>query len=654
MKNKSKIISAVVTTAFVTLLSTAFLPYGCNNVSAIDYTAMDIDAMQYSYEIYPLLEPMNEYFYIRTDNPHPESFRFIDNNTDYANFGTVQITSIRETNPYADVVYENSDMLRVTGGYIFRGYNTDGGELTLQIPQDITEAEYDEIHSNESLRDTVDYYKKQHDGYISFNILGYFEWVDTDVTFNVSKLYDVPHYLIDTYAIYNDFFDNMSAVQKGFDEICLYSGSYIRGELYDNGTGWSLTPGFHVDQPYYIYSPYDRRDNRYLLMSSLYPFRYDSLGFPAIMADVAGILSNNEASIKSTSGEHAYIDVTYNSITKTYGGAGNGEGQGIDDTDIIKVFDFSTEIPKETIESVYDYLNQYAKLDIVDDIPRDNELTFQKIYDIVGDGAWVDMGGYYAYMWQTRPNATVSSSEWGVGNKLYWGGALGFGSGIWIDGRYVNKSFHKGATFDDFPTADVMLTKVKIPTVLNCTRKFDWDTNNYIYSDVEVSETIANNVLFKYNSDTNTWILSGINEDDYICGLPDIQNLVNQGYLDSSWIDSLTLTEDEVREIIASGNTNHNPINGYVYDDGYENGIKFSVGDANSDGEFNIADLVAVQKFLLGDWTADMSFWRSANLINENESVIDVFDFAELRKLYVDVNINGNTIAESLGEWYPV
>ena len=32
----------------------------------------------YSYMVTPLLEPFNEYFFVKTDNPDPCSFRFID------------------------------------------------------------------------------------------------------------------------------------------------------------------------------------------------------------------------------------------------------------------------------------------------------------------------------------------------------------------------------------------------------------------------------------------------------------------------------------------------------------------------------------------------------------------------------------------------
>ena len=113
------------------------------------------------------------------------------------------------------------------------------------------------------------------------------------------------------------------------------------------------------------------------------------------------------------------------------------------------------------------------------------------------------------------------------------------------------------------------------------------------------------------------------------------------------------MTEDEVREIIAHGNTNHNPINGYVFDGVSANGEAFSIGDVNRDGYFNIADLVAVQKFLSGDETSDIGFWRAANLAEENSYSIDIFDFTALRKLFIDVNLNGISLADSLGEWYP-
>ena len=41
----------------------------------------------YTYEIIPLLPPLNQYFYVKTDNPDPYSFRFYDKDTVYGEAG---------------------------------------------------------------------------------------------------------------------------------------------------------------------------------------------------------------------------------------------------------------------------------------------------------------------------------------------------------------------------------------------------------------------------------------------------------------------------------------------------------------------------------------------------------------------------------------
>ena len=54
-------------------------------------------------------------------------------------------------------------------------------------------------------------------------------------------------------------------------------------------------------------------------------------------------------------------------------------------------------------------------------------------------------------------------------------------------------------------------------------------------------------------------------------------------------------------------------------------------GDVNSDGEFTVADLVAVQKFLLG--SGGLANWKNGDLCQDN--VIDVFDLCLMRKLII-------------------
>lgn len=56
---------------------------------------------------------------------------------------------------------------------------------------------------------------------------------------------------------------------------------------------------------------------------------------------------------------------------------------------------------------------------------------------------------------------------------------------------------------------------------------------------------------------------------------------------------------------------------------------KAVIGDVNADGEFNIADLVMMQKFLLGDGT--LTDWKAGDLCEDER--IDAFDMVMMRKL---------------------
>ena len=55
------------------------------------------------------------------------------------------------------------------------------------------------------------------------------------------------------------------------------------------------------------------------------------------------------------------------------------------------------------------------------------------------------------------------------------------------------------------------------------------------------------------------------------------------------------------------------------------------MGDANKDGFVNVADLVAIQQFLLGN--GDLADWETADLCED--SVIDIFDLILLRKMLI-------------------
>ncbi|MDE5765291.1 MAG: RICIN domain-containing protein, partial [Ruminococcus sp.] len=58
---------------------------------------------------------------------------------------------------------------------------------------------------------------------------------------------------------------------------------------------------------------------------------------------------------------------------------------------------------------------------------------------------------------------------------------------------------------------------------------------------------------------------------------------------------------------------------------------KTVIGDVNADGDFNISDLIMMQKFLLGNGT--LTDWKTGDLCKDEK--IDVFDMIMMRKLII-------------------
>ena len=57
-------------------------------------------------------------------------------------------------------------------------------------------------------------------------------------------------------------------------------------------------------------------------------------------------------------------------------------------------------------------------------------------------------------------------------------------------------------------------------------------------------------------------------------------------------------------------------------------------GDINDDGEFNVSDLVLLQKWLLVSPDAELKNWKLADL-NEDE-IINVFDLCLMKRLLIN------------------
>ncbi|WP_028510325.1 CAP domain-containing protein [Ruminococcus sp. NK3A76] len=546
--------------------------------SLLTAQAKEKKVTDYTYEITPLLSPFNEYFFVKTNNPDPFSFRFADKKSKYSDNSYIRAYAEDTSTGYdiklfADVKYDNNSTGRVNGGYIFRSFDTDGGEVLLQ---------------------------SRNAGSYTWNDT----WNDTNVKIKVPSLMDTSDYLIDKYAKGSGFFDKMDSVQNGFESICLYSGSYIRGKVVRTEDYWCLNTSGHADQSLYIYSPFDREDSKALFASSIYPFRYDSWGFPGIMAEVSKRLDSS-SSYKWDAYYHYNINVTYKGETRTYGGSGEGEGQGITKDKIKQYFTFGNNGTAISLESLRKLLNEYAAIKMSDDIPRKDELTFESICKKVGKGSWVrlntsnwstngkrnvDPGYTYLYNNSDDGNIDIWDDEWGVGNRNLYGGDLGYYSNTWVDGRYIGyyEYFIPGVKFSDVPTSSVVLKGYKIPQIKYRSEwEYDWDINlykqKYIIEEISVKEKDA---LFYYNDEKNCWTPNSDAFDMNCCDYYMIEQFVNNGLVDKKYLDMVSLTKDDILALNVDKNTNIIPHNGYIYDGTTEPGMEF---EEHTFGDWSVA-----------------------------------------------------------------
>lgn len=558
----------------------------------------------YTYEIIPLMEPFNEYFYVRTDNPDPYSFRFVDQDTVYGDEGA--ITLLEDT--YPDVIYEDAETYRVSGGYIFYGSLTDGGALTLQADTQTNEPQQIPCTNLST-------------GEVTMEIVRNEIWVDLGETVTLPKLYDDVDYLIENYAEGSDFFSKMDAVQKGFSSVCLYSSSYVRGTVERKADFWSLSNSPHVDQTFYIQSPYSRSGSQSLFAGVLYPFRYDSVGFPSVMGQVAKRLDES-AEYAWNSASHYLIDVTCGGETRSYGGQGSGQGQGIDPGQIQTFFTFGDTETGRTLTDTRELLNTYAQLEVSDDVPKEDTLTWDAVCDTVGDGAWVRLvgissifGGYnscYAYLYDTGKKRSITADETGVGGSIYWWGTLGYASDTWVDGRYINdhEIWEPGETFADHPESDIILKQIPFPEV---SYEIEYFTGNY--KNMQVTET-TKDVRFQYDAAEKLWkpAEESMNSTDYDA----LVQTTAEGQIDAKYLGMVQITSDEIDALGLDRNTDAEPEQGYIYDGTRAAGTVFDInnppyplGDVNEDNSVNASDaadiLIAAARIGAGETESGLS-----------------------------------------------
>ncbi len=536
--------------------------------SAFENTAVDKDKLEeikrklagktetggYSYEVVPLMAPFNSYFYIKTNNPDPDSFRFVDEHTKYADSG--KTGSIKPTDTFfADVKYEDINTKRVKGGYIATGSATDGGELRLQLGKVTGSYPVYNLTTGEK------------------RIEKEYEYTDTKFTVKISELKNVEDYLIATYGNSGkSYFDTLSEIQKGFNRECLYSGAYVLGKLKKSTSApyYGLSTSPHVDQTFYIQSPYYRSDSQSMLVSALYPMKYDSIGFPSVMMSIAKQL-DSRAEVKWSSSMHYLVDVTYNGETRSYGGAGTGGGQGINANQIKYLYTFdgsgSDAYMKRSLSDVRAMICEYGAMKVPEEPTDLPKLTWESVRKTVGkEGSYVKLtlltsifgGSADGYTFMYDDGSTYEGSQG-------WG-AVGHFTNAWYDGRYFNKweYYYPGAKFEE-------TVKTESPSIIlkDVSIKLPDDGKTYYYNynsmDKVTNYDTATGVwsgftTYRYDSESQTWKANILYSVKYLDGYryKDID--------DQDFIDACTITMEEALAMNLDANTDKEPDCYYIYD----------------------------------------------------------------------------------------
>ena len=522
---------------------------------------------KYSYEVIPLMPPFNSYFYIKTDNPDPDSFQFVDEGTKYADEGDVGSITPTDT-VFSDVRYEDSKTRRVNGGYIATGSGTDGGGLRLQRRKVTgTYPVYDMTTGETTI-------EKE------------YRYEDTTVTVQIAGLQDVVDYLISTYGDSSkSYLDDLSGIESGFSSECLYSGVYVLGEQKKSTTApyYGLSTSPHVDQTFYIQDPYYRTDSRSMLVSALYPMKYDSIGFPSVMMSVAKRLDST-VTVEWSSWAHYLIDVTYNGETRTYGGAGTGGGQGINADQIKYWYSFDGSATDAYMRcdrmDVSAMIQEYGAMEVPEEPTDQPKLTWESVRQTVGkEGSYVKLTLLNSIFGGSADGYTFMYDDGSTSEGTQGWGAIGYFSNAWYDGRYFNKwEYHyPGARFEDTvetesPSIIMKDASIKLPDD-GKTYYHDYNTMDSV-SRYDMETGVWSGFMeYRYDAESQTWKAEILDRIKYREG-NEYKRIEDQNF-----IDACTITMDEALAMHLDANTDKGPEDYYIYDQVTSPGTYHSAGD---------------------------------------------------------------------------
>ena len=418
------------------------------------------DVTRYSYEIVPLLEPFNEYFYVKTNNPDVSYVRFEDKNSKYkAGKGAYLIPTTRR---FFDVKYENKETGRVKGGYIFEmsESGSDGGAYTLQQADRA--------------------YKVTYSGNVSYSTMPVY--TDTPVQVSCKSVESLTDYLINNYTDKSKgLFDNLQSVNSALGRLSVYPKNIVDTSKPDPNRPYPLLaispyPELSLNEHYSMWQSADEM----MFLEYLHPMVLSSVGVPGVMANVAKALQP-DCTVSSGSA-HYLVDVTWNGTTKSYGGAGNGNTDPVMSKYIESLFTFDGGANDYAFSSSLDKLerkiHQYEKQSTDELQTYRNQLSGDEFEKKIGAGNWLKVA---AEGWGYGTAYTYVSAYTGVGNGVH------HMEDVWVDGRYVNKNncIDLKATYAQHPTSDIL---VRNKTFTNASGK-----------------TVTQDVLYEYDAQRGGW-----------------------------------------------------------------------------------------------------------------------------------------------------
>lgn len=414
----------------------------------------------YQYQLNPILDNLNEYLYLKTDNPNPSQIRLVDKSTKYANETSSQAIYTQEDSEFIDVSYENISSKRVNGGYIFksqyvndRNYPlSDGGEFTLEIK----------------------------------NAAGNF--IDTGQKLTIRTLVNYDDYMFDNY--YNSEFskyENLRSINDGLNTINIYPHRYVDT---DKPTGrhpfLSSSPYPELGLNENTSNIYERSDKNVFLYK-IYPYIWDSLSTPGYLNQAAKRIDPN-ASV-SRGWTHADIMVSFDSQQEEgYGGAGYGGYDPVFTRNINKDFLFDgsgNDLVGTNVKNFRERLYAYKEEATAENKLYLDQLNGPLVNEIIGTGSWIKVivEGFSNYTTLAYRYPDYQSPD------KYTDVA----SDAWVDGRYINinERLELGARFSDYPNADIILRAVSFV-----------DENG-------VNQT--KDLYYRYDSSTDTWKAFDVN-----------------------------------------------------------------------------------------------------------------------------------------------